>query len=180
MSDAHGNGDAHESWLRCLRLLLSDVSPGGLCLLRMPLTQDLLWYERAPDTALILAASDDGAASGRGWLIRLDDSATRPIALFVGSRGGEGVDRAQLMLGAALCRTAWKFADWRASGGEARPDENAEAVHALRNALNAVVMNAAVLEQYSLPDRAEVIVRELQTALSRSLEALNRFALLVR
>jgi hypothetical protein len=38
------------------------------------------------------------------------------------------------MLGAALRRTAWKFADWCASGGEARPDETSEAVDALRNA----------------------------------------------
>lgn len=180
MSEAHGKGDAHEAWLRCLRLLLSDLSPDGLCLLRLPLAQDLLWHERAPDPALILAASDAGAASGRGWLIRLDDSATHPIALFVGSRGGEGVDRAQLMLGAALCRTAWRFADWRASGGEARPDETAEAVHALRNALNAVVMNAAVLAQHALPERSQIIVQELETALTRSLEALSRFALLVR
>ena len=61
-----------------------------------------------------------------------------------------------------------------------RPDETAEAVHALRNALNAVVMNAAVLEQYPLPDRAQIIAQELRIALARSLEALNRFALLVR
>lgn len=41
-------------------------------------------------------------------------------------------------------------------------------------------MNAAVLEQYPLPDRAQVIAQELRIALARSLEALNRFALLVR
>lgn len=179
MSEAHGNADAHDTWLRCLRLLLNDLSPGELCLLRMPLAQDLLWYERAPDPALIFAVSGTGPASGRGWLVRLDDSPTRPTALFVGNHGSEGVDRAQLMLGAVLCRTAWRFADWRASGGEARRDDNAEAIHALRNALNAVVMNAAVLAQYSLPDRAQAIAQELQAALARSLEALNRFALLV-
>jgi len=180
MSEAYADGGAHETWLRCLRLLLSDLSPGELRLLRMPLSQDLLWYERPPDPALVIAASDVDAASGRGWLIRLDDAESRPIALFVGNRGGERVDRAQLMLAASLCRTAWKLTDWRNNGGEARPDETAEAVHALRNALNAVVMNAAVLAQYSLPGRAQVIVQELETSLARSLEALNRFALLVR
>ncbi len=179
MSEATSDGDEHDTWLRSLRPLLSELSPGELYLLRMPMAQELLWHERAPDPARVLAASVVGTACGRGWLIRLDAALTRPIALFIGSRG-ERVDRAQLMLGAALCRTAWKLADWRASGGEARPDETAEAVHALRNALNAVVMNAAVLGQYSLPDRAQVIVQELETALARSLEALNRFALLVR
>jgi hypothetical protein len=43
-----------------------------------------------------------------------------------------------------------------------------------------VVMNAAVLAQYSLSDCPQAIVQELQPALARSLKALNRFAQLVR
>ena len=172
MTDARRAGNEAQHWLLCLKFLLGDLAPDELCLLHLPLNEELRRCLGRPPPAQVLVSSTDSPSCGNGWLLRLDDASARICTLYIGADHADLWSSAQLRRAAILCRAAWALAPDRDSTTPL--DADGGAMHDLRNALNAVVMNAALLGQTALPPAARETLHELEADLKRSVAALER------
>ena len=84
-----------------------------------------------------------------------------------------------LVLGFALCRLAWRLRERQPLPAGPLRIEMREAVHALRNGLNSVVMSSAVLNSGMLPADLRSFGDDLDAAVGRSLHSLRELSTLI-
>jgi hypothetical protein len=163
-------------WLESLQPLLQAIAPVHLILVRgVNPEREVQWLDALPVKAHIVATCTQAATPQHGWLLRLAAQRHQTCALYIGVARREPSCLPQLLLAAALCRTAWKLRHWPELEPPDPRDENRDAMHALRNALNAMVMTAAVLQES--PALSMPLQQQLQLATQQSLDALDRIAL---
>jgi hypothetical protein len=171
-------GDVSQ-WLQPLAAQLAPLKPKCLAVvagLALPLR--VQWAERLPAEAELLEPAGPALHERSGWLFQLPGAQAEARSLFVASDNETAVGQAQLEAAVALVRAAWRLA-----GGGADDDaaEIGEAIHALRNSLNSVLMSAAVVTTCAdmLPERLQPIAREIEAAAARSVDRLHRLTGLI-
>lgn len=175
-------GDAALSqWLETVRALLASMSPRGLAVVQgLSMDSDAARLDRLPAEATVLAATegfDPRAASG--WLVRLYVRDQAPPAMVL-SFDEEFEDGAPLLtLGFGLCRLAWRLRERQPLPAGPVRAEMREAIHALRNGLNSVVMSSAVLNSSLLPPDLRSFGDDLDDAVGRSLQSLRHLSTLI-
>ena len=167
-------------WLEQLAGLLRPLRPEGLSLVGgLVLPLKLQWVDQLPADVQLLVPADGPPPRGSGWLVQLEADESDPLLLFIAARSPPESE-ATLRQVATLVRSAWRLQ--RGGGGEdGQPDELGEAVHALRNSLNSVLMSAAVVTTCAdlLPERLQPIAREIEAAAARSVQRLHRLTGLI-
>jgi hypothetical protein len=169
-----------DAWLQPLARLLKPLGADRLALvagLVVPLRAQ--WVERLTGEAQ-LADPDDADLVGRsGWLFQLPGDSVEPQLLFAAARDEAAVSAALLDAAVALVRASWRLQ--LGAGDEEGAAETGEAIHALRNSLNSVLMSAAVITTCAdlLPERLQPIAREIEAAAERSVQRLHRLTGLV-
>jgi hypothetical protein len=170
MSDAHAAG-----WLDALDVLLAPLGVQGIALLGARAeAPDGEWQASLPAGTPVLERSARFAAQGGGWVLRLRAAPAESPRLLLRADAGAAPER--IADAAVLCRLAWHLRD----GGAARAGSPLrDEIHALRNALNSVGMNAAVLTGKSLPPALQEFAGDLDRAVQNSLAALARVSALM-
>jgi hypothetical protein len=166
-------------WLDQLAGLLGPLQAGRLVLVGgLVLPMRMQWVDRLPADVQPVVPADAAIEAASGWLIQLEADESDPLLLFVAA-AEPGVDECSLRQAAALVRAAWRL-QFGAAAGDG-PDELAEAIHALRNSLNSVLMSAAVVSTCAdlLPERLQPIAREIEGAAARSVQRLHRLTGLI-
>jgi hypothetical protein len=167
------------NWLGQLALMLAPLRPerlfvvGGLVL---PLK--LQWVDRLPADVQALWPVEPSPVGQSGWLIQLESDESDPLLLFVATRARAECADSGLKVVATLVRSAWRL---RQGLDDDAPDDMSEAIHALRNSLNSVLMSAAVVTTCAdlLPERLQPIAREIEAAAARSVQRLHRLTGLI-
>lgn len=168
-------------WLENLRALLQPLRVGSLALLgNTVLEREPIWTAQLPSEAIVLLASDGfDPAQAPGWLFPLRAPDRPPQILHLGSKEQRHDAEPAMVLGIALCRLAWRLQQPSPLPQSPRTPQLRDAVHSLRNGLNSVLMNAAVLGTATLPAAMQPIRDELGSAAQRSLQSLHELMVLV-
>ena len=168
-------------WLIQVRALLATLSPRGLAVVQgLSMDTDAVRLDRLPDEARVLAATegfDPRAASG--WLVRLYVRDQAPPALLLALDEPFEDGAPLLVLAFALCRLAWRLRERQPLPAGPVRVEMREAIHALRNGLNSVVMSSAVLNSALLPADLRSFGNDLDDAVGRSLQSLRHLSTLI-
>jgi hypothetical protein len=167
-------------WLAQLRALLAPLQPERLVVVGgLVLPLKLQWVERLPADVHPLVPGEPSPVGQSGWLIQLEADESAPLLLFVGARERAEASETALRGVATLVRSAWRLR--QGFDDESGPDDVSEAVHALRNSLNSVLMSAAVVTTCAdlLPERLQPIAREIEAAAARSVQRLHRLTGLI-
>jgi hypothetical protein len=172
MSDAPTAG-----WLDALDVLLAPLGVRGIALLGARAdAPDGEWQASLPAGTPVLERSARCAAQGGGWVLRLRAAPAESPRLWLRADAGTAPGEERMADAAVLCRLAWQLRD----GGAARAGSPLrDEIHALRNALNSVGMNAAVLTGKSLPPALQEFAGDLDRAVQNSLAALARVSALM-
>ena len=172
---------ALEQWLEQLRGLLASLSPLGLAVMRgVPMERDAARLEGLPPGAQVLAATPGfDATQGHAWVLRLYVRDQSPPAMVVLLERDLDDAEPLLVLGFALCRLAWRLRESQPLPAGPLRVEMREAVHALRNGLNSVVMSSAVLNSGMLPPDLRSFGDDLDAAVGRSLQSLRELSTLI-
>jgi signal transduction histidine kinase len=173
---------ADRAWLADLGALLAPLQPAGLALVDgFALSQKFLWVSRLPAEVVPRVSELDALGERSGWRFQLDPRQPEAALLFVASATGRGGEDPLPAAAATLVRCAWRLR--QAEGGGACDDRSdlAEAIHALRNSLNSVLMSAAVITTCAdlLPERLQPIAREIEAAAERSVQRLHRLTAVI-
>lgn len=169
-------------WLADIGPLLAPLQPTGLALVDgFALSHKVLWVSRLPEEVVARAADFEPVVGRSGWLFQLDPRLQDGDLLFVASDTSRASSDPVLAIAATLVRCAWRLRQVDASGGSDERGEVAEAVHALRNSLNSVLMSAAVITTCAdlLPERLQPIAREIEAAAERSVQRLHRLTAVI-
>jgi hypothetical protein len=167
-------------WLGQVHGLLGALSPRGLAVIRgLPMEGDAGRIERVPGDARVLAATPGFDPARGGWLVRLyvRDQAPPALMLALDREFDEGDPL--LVLGFALCRLAWRLRERQPLPAGPMRVEMREAIHALRNGLNSVVMSSAVINSPMLPPDLRSFGDDLDHAVGRSLQSLRDLSTLI-
>lgn len=168
-------------WLEQVRGLLVSLSPRGLAVVQgVSMNTDAARIDRLPAESRVLAATEGfDPQAARGWLVRLyvRDQAPPAMLLALEDEFEEGAPL--LVLGFALCRLAWRLRERQPLPAGPIRVEMREAIHALRNGLNSVVMSSAVLNSAMLPADLRSFGNDLDDAVGRSLQSLRHLSTLI-
>ncbi len=172
--------DALAQWLGRLHGLLGALSPQGLALVDgLPLAAETEWTDRLDAATRVLAATPDfDPIHARGWLVRLHVREGPPIALLLALEQRIDESDPLLVIAFALCRLAWRLSERLPHPAGPARAETREAIHALRNGLNSVVMTSAVITGPQLSPDLRVFANDLENAVDRSVKALKQLAAL--
>jgi hypothetical protein len=168
-------------WLEVVRSLLSNLEPRGLAVVQgLSMDTDAVRLDRLPPEARVLAATMDfDPLQSSGWLVRLYVRDQAPPAMLLALEEDLEEGAPLMVLGFALCRLAWRLrARQPLPPGPVRI-EMREAIHALRNGLNSVVMSSAVLNSAMLPADLRSFGNDLDDAIGRSLQSLRHLSTLI-
>lgn len=170
-----------ERWLGQLGGLLGSLGPRGMAVVQgVAMDGDAARIDRLPDTAKVVATTPGfDPLAGPGWLVRLyvRDQAPPALLLSLADEHEEGAPL--LVLGFALCRLAWRLRERQPLPAGPVRVEMREAIHALRNGLNSVVMSSAVINSPMLPADLRSFGDDLDNAVGRSLESLRHLSTLI-
>jgi hypothetical protein len=171
---------ACDDWLQPLELLLAPLRPERLAVVGGGGMQlKVQWTSRLPDDAVLIEPRDACLIGRSGWLFQLPSEGTEPQLLFLVTDHEDAASEAMLESATGLVRCAWRLR--RGAGEDSEAAELAEAIHALRNSLNSVLMSAAVITTCAdlLPERLQPIAREIEAAAARSVQRLHRMTGLI-
>jgi hypothetical protein len=167
-------------WLGQLGVLLAPLRPDRLVVVGgLVLPMKLQWVDRLPGDVQPLQPVEPSPVGQSGWLIQLEADESDPLLLFVAARARVETSDTALKVVATLVRSAWRLR--QGLDDEDAPDDLSEAIHALRNSLNSVLMSAAVVTTCAdlLPERLQPIAREIEAAAARSVQRLHRLTGLI-
>jgi hypothetical protein len=167
-------------WLAQVGALLAPLRPDRLVVVGgLVLPLKLQWVDRLPASVQPLLPVEPSPVGQSGWLIQLESDESDPVLLFVVSRARVEASEGSLKVVATLVRSAWRLR--QGLDDEDAPDDISEAIHALRNSLNSVLMSAAVVTTCAdlLPERLQPIAREIEAAAARSVQRLHRLTGLI-
>ena len=167
-------------WLGQVQGLLGGLSPRALAVVRgVTMEADAGRLERLPDGATVVEATPGFDPQAGGWLVRLyvRDQAPPAMVLALDKPFEEGDPL--LVLGFALCRLAWRLRERQPLPAGPLRVEMREAIHALRNGLNSVVMSSAVINSPMLPPDLRSFGDDLDHAVGRSLQSLRDLSTLI-
>jgi hypothetical protein len=172
--------DVSDDWLQPLGSLLAPLRPTRLAVvggLVMPLK--VQWTDRLPSEAVLVDGGDASLIGSSGWLFKLPSENIEPQLLFVATEHESAGTEPLLDAATTLVRASWLLRCGVDGAGHAA--EVAEAIHALRNSLNSVLMSAAVVTTCAdlLPERLQPIAREIEAAAARSVQRLHRLTGLI-
>lgn len=168
------------AWLAQVQGVLGALSPRALAVVRgVAMETDAGRIGRLPDDATLVDATPGFDPQAGGWLVRLyvRDQAP-PAMLLVLDRDFDEGDPL-LVLGFALCRLAWRLRERQPLPAGPLRVEMREAIHALRNGLNSVVMSSAVINSPMLPPGLRSFGDDLDNAVGRSLQSLRDLSTLI-
>jgi hypothetical protein len=172
---------AARAWLAEIGPLLAPLQPAGFALVDgFALSHKVLWVSRLPDEVVAHVADFEPVEGRSGWLFQLDPRAHDGEMLFIASDTGRASSDPVLALAGTLVRCAWRLRQLDPDAGDDRGDL-AEAIHALRNSLNSVLMSAAVITTCAdlLPERLQPIAREIEAAAERSVQRLHKLTAVI-
>lgn len=166
--------DTQAAFADALAVLLREPlqSSGAVLLAQHAAGEPVEWVDAVDDTVLPSAPC--------GWLFRLEDHAIAGPALYLHTVHQDAAGNPRVQLSALLARHAWRL---HRADADATPfsTEVAASIHALRNGLNASVMNAALLAAYAeqCPESLRDAVMRLESATTRSAQELHRLVALL-
>jgi hypothetical protein len=168
-------------WLELMRELLAALAPRGLAVVQgLSMDADAAHIDRLPAEARVVAATAGfDPRSTSGWLVRLYVRDQAPPALLLALEDDLEDGAPLLVLGFALCRLAWRLRERQPLPAGPLRVEMREAIHALRNGLNSVVMSSAVLNSAMLPADLRSFGNDLDDAVGRSLQSLRHLSTLI-
>lgn len=168
-------------WLEHVAALLGPMRLRGLAVVQgVPMQADAVRLDGLPADARVIAATPGFQASeAGGWLLRLyvRDQAPPALAMSFDEEHEDGAPLLTLAFG--LCRLAWRLRERQPLPASPVRVELREAIHALRNGLNSVVMSSAVLNSALLPDSLRSFADDLDDAVGRSLQSLRHLSTLI-
>lgn len=172
---------ALQGWLEHVVGLLGAMAPRGLAVVQgLSMDTDAVRLDRLPAQAQVLAATSGfDAHASTGWLLRLYVRDQAPPALLLDFDENLEDGAPLLTLAFGLCRLAWRLRERQPLPASPVRVELREAIHALRNGLNSVVMSSAVLNSAMLPNELRGFGNDLDAAVGRSLQSLRHLSTLI-
>jgi hypothetical protein len=174
--------DSLGQWLGHVRGLLSALAPRGLAVVHgLSMEGDSMRIERLPEEARVQESTPgfDARANTGGWLVRLYVRDQAPPALLLALDDDMEEGAPLLVLAFALCRLGWRLRERQPLPAGPVRVEMREAIHALRNGLNSVVMSSAVINSPMLPAELRSFGDDLENAVGRSLHSLRHLSTLI-
>lgn len=169
------------AWLEAVHGLLQPLAPRGVALVGGDdLAPERSWLEEFPESGgnARHPATFDGR--GPGWLLRLPGATEDRRGLLLALDAAAVDDEAGAILATATVRLAWRLRRHRyGQGATLARSETDEAMHALRNGINSVLMVSAVFASAALPETLRPFAADLQNAGRRSQTSLSELALLL-
>ena len=172
--------DSLAQWLAQLHGLLGALSPRAIAVVQgVPMDGDAGRLQSLPGGARVVEATPGFEPVRGGWLVRLYVRDQTPPALVLDLSQEFDASDPLLVLGFALCRLAWRLRERQPLPAGPLRVEMREAIHALRNGLNSVVMSSAVINSPMLPPDLRSFGDDLDHAVGRSLQSLRDLSTLI-
>lgn len=166
----HRPTDDAASRVAALAVLLRDAwgTTQGRYIPSLPAGDALAWLDAAE-------AQHVSGLPEPGWLVRLAPAGREGPALFLASTRAGLVSDPPVQAAAMLCRLAWHLQGADAADATPLPAALSESVHALRNGLNAAMMNTAVLVAHrdTVPESMHQVIDRIDDATARCAQELR-------